>query len=204
MYQVCTCICVQKSDTSAPESALFWGALFACPLLWIFCLFTAIIKLHWEWAVRELTIIMLSLCRWFHHLLLSLSLSFSLSLPPSLPPSSLPLSPSLLPPSSLPRSPPPSFQIIPVIGISLTGANVIGYVKCRRDAGAKLTQMAGQFIGQQIMKEVSASSVTNVKLYTHTQNAELTHYLAQKQQLYTCIIQLSNHRRYKKIKLSLI
>lgn len=36
----------------------------------------------------------------------------------------------------------------------LTGANVVGYVKCRRDAGAKLSQMAGQFIGKQIMKEV--------------------------------------------------
>ena len=45
-------------------------------------------------------------------------------------------------------------QIIPVVGIALNGANVVGYVKCRRDAGARLSQMAGQFIGKQIMKEV--------------------------------------------------
>ena len=46
------------------------------------------------------------------------------------------------------------FQLIPVMGIALQGANVVGYVKCRRDAGAKITQMAGQFIGKQILKQV--------------------------------------------------
>ena len=40
------------------------------------------------------------------------------------------------------------------MGIVLQGANVVGYVKCRRDAGAKITQMAGQFIGKQILKQV--------------------------------------------------
>ena len=40
------------------------------------------------------------------------------------------------------------------MGIILQGANVVGYVKCRRDAGAKITQMAGQFIGKQILKQV--------------------------------------------------
>lgn len=51
-------------------------------------------------------------------------------------------------------------QIIPVIGIALNGANVVGYVKCRRDAGAKLSAMAGQFIGKQIIKQV-------IVLYIH-------------------------------------
>ena len=46
-------------------------------------------------------------------------------------------------------------QIIPVIGVALNGANVVGYVKCRSDERARLTQMAGQFIGKQILKQVS-------------------------------------------------
>ena len=40
------------------------------------------------------------------------------------------------------------------MGIALNGANVVGYVKCRRDAGAKISAMAGQFIGKQILKQV--------------------------------------------------
>lgn len=43
--------------------------------------------------------------------------------------------------------------MITIVGIALNGANVVGYVKCRRDAGAKLTEMAGQFIGKQILKQ---------------------------------------------------
>lgn len=39
------------------------------------------------------------------------------------------------------------------MGITLNGANVVGYVKCRRDAGVKLTQMAGKFIGNQILQK---------------------------------------------------
>jgi len=39
------------------------------------------------------------------------------------------------------------------VAIALNGANVVGYVKCRRDAGAKLTQMAGQFIGKQLLQQ---------------------------------------------------
>ena len=40
------------------------------------------------------------------------------------------------------------------MGVALNGANVIGYVKCRKDAGTKIRAMAGQFIGQQLMKQV--------------------------------------------------
>jgi len=42
-----------------------------------------------------------------------------------------------------------------VVGVILNGANVVGYVKCRRDAGTKLTSMAGQLLGQQILKQVT-------------------------------------------------
>ena len=45
-------------------------------------------------------------------------------------------------------------QVIPITALALTGANVVGYVKCRKDAGAKLTAMAGQFIGHQLLKQV--------------------------------------------------
>lgn len=47
-----------------------------------------------------------------------------------------------------------TFQLIPLVGVALNGANVIGYVKCRKDAGTKIRKMAGQFIGQQLMKQV--------------------------------------------------
>lgn len=46
------------------------------------------------------------------------------------------------------------FQLIPIVGVALNGANVVGYVKCRKDAGTKIRSMAGQFIGQQLMKQV--------------------------------------------------
>ena len=49
-------------------------------------------------------------------------------------------------------------QLITLVGVALNGANVIGYVKCRRDAGAKLTQMAGQFIGKQILNQTLQQS----------------------------------------------
>ncbi|XP_064407021.1 Golgi apparatus membrane protein TVP23 homolog B-like [Halichondria panicea] len=43
--------------------------------------------------------------------------------------------------------------IIPVIGMALNGANAWGYIKCRSDKRAQLTQMAGQFLGKQILKQ---------------------------------------------------
>lgn len=44
------------------------------------------------------------------------------------------------------------------MGVALNGANVVGYVKCRKDAGTKIRAMAGQFIGQQLMKQVINSN----------------------------------------------
>lgn len=35
---------------------------------------------------------------------------------------------------------------------------MVGYVKCRKDAGTKLTSMAGQLLGQQILKQVTTRS----------------------------------------------
>ena len=49
-------------------------------------------------------------------------------------------------------------QVVTVIGAVLSGANVVGYVKCRKDAGTKLTSMAGQLLGQQILKQVTTRS----------------------------------------------
>jgi hypothetical protein len=46
-----------------------------------------------------------------------------------------------------------SVQLITIVGVTLNGANVVGYVKCRRDAGVKLTKMAGSFIGKQILQQ---------------------------------------------------
>lgn len=45
-----------------------------------------------------------------------------------------------------------------MIGAVLNGANVVGYVKCRKDAGSKLTSMAGRLLGQQILKQVTTRS----------------------------------------------
>ena len=58
-----------------------------------------------------------------------------------------------------------SLQIIPIIAITLNGANVVGYVKCRRDAGAKITAMAGQFIGRQILKQVITEQLASLDMY---------------------------------------
>jgi hypothetical protein len=44
-------------------------------------------------------------------------------------------------------------QIIPVAGIALNGSNLVGYVKCRRDARTRITAMAGKFIGRQIVSQ---------------------------------------------------
>ncbi|XP_019850340.1 PREDICTED: Golgi apparatus membrane protein TVP23 homolog B-like [Amphimedon queenslandica] len=49
------------------------------------------------------------------------------------------------------------WMLIPIVGVALNGANVIGYVKCRKDAGTKIRAMAGQFIGRQLMKQAFSS-----------------------------------------------
>ena len=82
------------------------------------------------------------------------------SLPSSFPSPPLsfffPLSPYLSFPFVLPLFLllPPFLKILPIIGLALNGANVIGYIKCRRDTGARISAMAGQFIGAPVLKFV--------------------------------------------------
>jgi hypothetical protein len=46
------------------------------------------------------------------------------------------------------------FQIIVIVGLSLNSANLFGYIKCKKDASKKLKSMAGNFLGQQLLKQV--------------------------------------------------
>ena len=46
-------------------------------------------------------------------------------------------------------------QIITLAGITLNGSNLIGYIRCKRDARAKISAMAGRLIGRQIINQVS-------------------------------------------------
>ena len=49
-------------------------------------------------------------------------------------------------------------QLLASVGIILNGANVVGYVKCRRDAGSRLSSMATQFIGKKVLEQVKRVS----------------------------------------------
>ena len=57
-----------------------------------------------------------------------------------------------------------SLQIIPVAGIALNGSNLVGYVRCRRDARAKISAMASRFIGRQIINQVRNLTITVLSL----------------------------------------
>jgi hypothetical protein len=46
-----------------------------------------------------------------------------------------------------------TWAIIPLTGIALNGSNLIGYIRCKRDAKAKISAMAGKFIGRQIINQ---------------------------------------------------
>ena len=46
------------------------------------------------------------------------------------------------------------FQIIVIVALSLNFANLFGYIKCKKDASKKLKSMAGNFLGQQLLKQV--------------------------------------------------
>ena len=45
-------------------------------------------------------------------------------------------------------------QILAIIGFVLNGANVYGYVMCRRDAGIRLSSMATTYIGKKVLEQV--------------------------------------------------
>lgn len=42
-------------------------------------------------------------------------------------------------------------QLIVVVALALQGANLIGYFKCQKDAQARLTKVAGQYVGQTLL-----------------------------------------------------
>ena len=57
--------------------------------------------------------------------------------------------------------------MIPVVGFFLNGANLLGYFKCRKDAGTQIRNMAGKFIGQQIIKQVCTRHALGARM-SHT------------------------------------
>lgn len=40
------------------------------------------------------------------------------------------------------------------MALSLSSANLFGYIKCKKDASKKLKSMAGNFLGQQLLSQV--------------------------------------------------
>ena len=46
------------------------------------------------------------------------------------------------------------FQLVVAVGLSLNIANLIGYVRCKKDAGKKIKTFAGNFLGRQLLNQV--------------------------------------------------
>lgn len=46
------------------------------------------------------------------------------------------------------------FQLVVSVGLSLNIANLIGYVRCKKDAGKKIKTFAGNFLGRQLLNQV--------------------------------------------------
>jgi len=44
--------------------------------------------------------------------------------------------------------------LVVLVAITLTSANLVGYVKCKKDAGKDMKKMAGTFLGQQILSQM--------------------------------------------------
>ena len=49
------------------------------------------------------------------------------------------------------------FQLVVAVGLSLNIANLIGYVRCKKDAGKKIKTFAGNFLGRQLLNQVPFS-----------------------------------------------
>ena len=45
-------------------------------------------------------------------------------------------------------------QLVVAVGLGLNVANLIGYVKCKKDAGKKIKSLAGNFLGRQLLNQV--------------------------------------------------
>jgi len=46
------------------------------------------------------------------------------------------------------------FQLVVAVGLSLNIANLVGYVRCKKDAGKKISTFAGNFLGRQLLNQV--------------------------------------------------
>ncbi|XP_071965929.1 Golgi apparatus membrane protein TVP23 homolog B-like [Antedon mediterranea] len=90
----------KKHLETASESRLFWLSLVICPVIWIFFLFTSLIKLKID------------------------------------------------------------YTLIVIIGISLQGANLYGYVRCKVGSKKQLSGIATTFLGQQILRSTLSGKTT--------------------------------------------
>ena len=52
-------------------------------------------------------------------------------------------------------------MLIVLVAITLTAANLIGYVKCKKDAGKDMTSMAGDFLGKQMLGQMMGMAGEN-------------------------------------------
>jgi len=55
------------------------------------------------------------------------------------------------------------FQLVVSVGLSLNIANLIGYVRCKKDAGKKIKTFAGNFLGRQLLNQVFCPHSKNTK-----------------------------------------
>lgn len=62
------------------------------------------------------------------------------------------------------------------VGLILNGANLYGYVRCRVGTREKLSSMATNFIGTQMLKNVSIELEMQLVLYTELQIEQVTYY----------------------------
>ncbi|KAK2571725.1 Golgi apparatus membrane protein TVP23-like protein B [Acropora cervicornis] len=50
--------------------------------------------------------------------------------------------------------------LVVAVGLSLNGANLVGYVRCKKDAGKKITTFAGNFLGRQLLNQAMGTAGT--------------------------------------------
>lgn len=48
------------------------------------------------------------------------------------------------------------FKLVVAVGLGLNFANMLGYVKCKKDAGKKIKSFAGNFLGRQLLSQVAS------------------------------------------------
>ena len=98
------------------DSSFFWGALFTAPILWGILAFFAIVTFKVMWALLT------------RAPAAALSGTSPLRPPPAPPPPTTPTTPNH----------PPA-----VVAFMCSAINVVGYVKCKKDARKKLSALGG-------------------------------------------------------------